>query len=317
MAPKKSDYSKSSRKTVPYIAIPKPWLFSIIAVLIIPWLTVTAIWLNPLSFIGFGNTLPVTTASAGKWGELNLVPIVISPPMELVPTDWGFTRQPIWFFPGTNAEMAIRMLQTAGISAADAAKLRQKAQFEPKIDGVVFTPDPAWVRTLSKQIRAQIYKILVKSDLNVNQTQAFKFFGKSPEEWFGQDLISSHTKYLVKPLIYRDGDYMLFSDMELIRAEIGEEEEIRRLCKTLSRQPTLIAHLSVGPEADLDELVEYWGRGGRRTEIRPLLESVAGGGYDQSIDIIYLLPTLAQNYLYTYPELSAADLDRPAIFNCL
>jgi hypothetical protein len=63
--------------------------------------------------------------------------------------------------------------------------------------------------------------------------------------------------------------------------------------------------------------VEYWGRGGRRTEIRPLLESAAGGGADRFIDVVHLLPPFAQNHLYCYPKLSAGDLDRPAVVNCL
>jgi hypothetical protein len=91
----------------------------------------------------------------------------------------------------------------------------------------------------------------------------------------------------------------------------------RHFIPTILRQPTVIARLSIEPATNLDMLVEYWGRGGRRTEIRPLLESVAGGGTNRSIDVIYLLPQFAQNHLYSYPELSAADLNKPAVVNCL
>jgi hypothetical protein len=316
---KKSDRSKSSRPSVPYIAIPRPWLIALVAVLILPWLTAAAIWLKPMNRIGFNarNAKNIKKPLIGKWGELALDPIVISPPMELVFTDWGFLRRPVWFFPGMNADQAIRMLQAAGVSPAEAAKLRLEARFEPQISGVVLSPDPAWVRALPPQIRARIYHMLARSDLNVDQMQAFRYPGSSPEEWFGSSLISRHTKQLIEPLIYRDGNYMLFADIELVRKEIGSEEELRQLGKALFRQPTVIARLLVGPESNLDALVEYWGRGGRRTEIRPLLESVEDSGNDRSIDVIHLLPPFVQNHLYTFPKLTTADLNKPAFANCL
>ena len=316
---KKSERSKSNRVSAPYIAIPRPWLIALAAVLVFPWLTVAAIWLRPMSLIGigFGDAKPPIPARAGKWGELTLVPIVISPPLELVFTDWGFLREPIWFFPGANADRVSRMLQSAGVSAVDAERLRLQTRFEKQIEGVVLAPDRAWVRALHPEIRARIYHMLAKSPLNVDQMQAFRFLGSKPEEWLGPNLISPHTRQLVEPLIYRDGNYMLISDIELVRADIGSDDELRRLGKALFQQPTMIVRLSVDRTADLDKLVEYWGRGGRRTEIRPLLESIAGGGTDQSIDVIHLLPPFAQKHLYTYPKLSVEDLDKPSVVNCL
>ena len=155
-------------------------------------------------------------------------------------------RRPTWFFPDANADMVAQMLQSAGVSADDAARLRADARSEPRIAGVVLAPDPAWVRTLTQEIRARIYHILAKSELNVDQAQAFRYPGASLESWLGSSLISPHTRQLVEPLIYRDGGYMLFSDIELVRAEIGSDDEMRRLSKALFRQPTVIARLSVG-----------------------------------------------------------------------
>jgi hypothetical protein len=72
----------------------------------------------------------------------------------------------------------------------------------------------------------------------------------------------------------------------------------------------------VGAPGDLDSLVEYWGRGGRRTEIRPLLESIARGE-SEMVDVVHLLPPFARDRLYSYPQPSVADLDRPTVANCL
>lgn len=319
MALKKSDSSKASRVSVPFIAIPKPWLIGITALLILPWLTVFAIWLRPMSWTraNVGYASPLKAAHTGKWGKITLYPIVISPPMELVFTDWGFERRPEWFFPGAGADAVGRMLESAGVPAADAKQQQLKARYEPRISGVVLTPDPSWVRALPQEIRTRIYGILAKSELNGDQARAFRYPGANPDAWLGSDLVSPHTRRLIEPLIYRSGNYMFFSDIELVRSDIGSDEELRRLGKALFRQPTVIARLSIGEKDDLDALVEYWGRGGRRTEIRPLLESVKGNGTDHLIDITHLLPPFVQNHLYTYPELSVADLDKPAVVNCL
>jgi|WetSurMetagenome_2_1015567.scaffolds.fasta_scaffold103618_1 hypothetical protein len=319
MAKKKSDDLKDVYKPVTYMAVPRPWLIVLVAVLAVTLLGVADIWFRAVSHasVDVGVATPVTTPHTGKWGELALVPIVISPPMELVFTDLGFMPRPTWFFPGANADIVAQMLQSAGVSAADTARLRTQARSEPRIAGIILAPDPSWVRALDRETRSRIYHLLAKSELNVDQAQAFRYPGYNPEAWLDPSLISPHTRQLVEPLIYRDGNYMLFSDIELVRAEIGSVDELRRLCKALFRQPTVIARLSVGSSASIDALVEYWGRGGRRTEIRPLLESIAGGGASRFIDVTHLLPPFAQDRLYSYPKLSAGDLDKPAVVNCL
>ncbi|MBN1567151.1 MAG: hypothetical protein JXA73_04860 [Acidobacteria bacterium] len=319
MASKKSDESKSTLAPVKYIAVPHRWLIVLLAVLVLPWLWMTATCFRPekATNIAVEDTDPVKTASAGKWGKLTLVPIIISPPMELVFTDWGFMRRPTWFFPRVDADAVAQFLQSSGVSPEDAARLRSKAQFDARISGVILAPDPAWVRGLSPDTRANIYRMLAKSRLNIDQTLGFRYPGTNPEEWFGPSLISQHTRELIEPLIYRDGGYMQFCDIELVRSEIGGEDELRKLGKALFRQPTFITQLSIDPSDNLDELIEYWGRGGRRTDIRPLIESLAARGSQRSIDIINLLPPFIRNHLYRFPKLTIRDMDRPAVVNCL
>jgi hypothetical protein len=318
MTIKKSDNPKSANAPVSYVAVPRRWLIAVAAILIIPWLAAAVMWFKPTSKAGIDDktTIDVKESRSGKWGHLALIPIVISPPLELVFTDWGFMRQPTWFFPNANADGVTQVLQSAGLSAADAIDLCSSARSEPRIAGIVLTPDPAMVRQLNPEIRARIYHVLARSELNVDQTQAFRFLGSNPDAWFG-NMVSPRTRQLIDPLVYRDNDCMLFSDIELVRKEIGGDEEMRQLGKALFRQPTVIAQLSLDTGANLDALVEYWGRGGRRTEIKPLLESIAGGGYGRFIDVIHLLPPFVRDHIYNYPQLSASDLNRPEVVNCL
>jgi hypothetical protein len=318
MAAKKSDDVQPANPPIAYMAVPRPWLIVLTVVIVIPWIAVAAIWLKPEAKTGNNteSSIQVKNARSGKWGDLLLTPIIISPPMELVFTDWGFMRRPTWFFPNADTAMVAQILQSAGVAADDVARLCAEARSEPRISGVVLTPDPDWVRGLNPEARTHIYHVLAGSGLNADQMQAFRFLGTSSDEWFG-NMVSPHTRKIIEPLLYRDGACMLFSDIELVRNEIGGDEEMRRLGKALFRQPTVIARLFINPGADVDKMVEYWGRGGRRTEIRPLIESVAGGGYGRFIDVVHLLPPFARDRLYSYPQLSAEDLDKPVVVNCL
>lgn len=296
---------------------PRPWIILLALTLVItPLFGEAANKLEPVGHAG-SNTPSVMKTRVGKWGELTLFPIVISPPMELVSTELGKARQPAWYFPDADANKAFRMLLEAGVRTVDASQLRAKTQLVERINGVVLTPNPEWVRGLDPEVRARVYAILAKSELNQAQVHAFRYPGANPEAWLDPGLISPKIRKLVEPLIYRNGVYMMFSDIDLVREQIGSDDELRRLSKALFRQPTVMARLSVGPGADLDALVEYWGRGGRDIKIRPLIESVAGGGAEESIDVIHLLPHFAQEHLYCYPTFTSADLDKPALVNCL
>ena len=128
---------------------------------------------------------------------------------------------------------------------------------------------------------------------------------------------SPEARRIVEPLIYRDGAFLHFADIELVRSQIKDPDQLRRVAKTLLRQATVLVRLSVRDPSEVPGLAEYWGRGGRRTDLRPLLESVAGAGPDHSIDIVHLLPAFARNHLYRYPQLTAADLNQSLLANCL
>jgi hypothetical protein len=76
------------------------------------------------------------------------------------------------------------------------------------------------------------------------------------------------------------------------------------LLKTLRRDSTFLAMLKVSGESNLDELVNYWGRGGRVQDVRPILESLMQRPGTHSINVTHLLPPLARRRLYTYPAQS-------------
>ncbi len=301
------------------VEIPRIWLTALVVLFVAPWLVVAALYTGV-----FNGTappeLPLAAPEApapGPWGVLSATPIVISPPLEYVSTEDARPGRTPWFFPGVTLDQLESLLTSAGLDAQTATSLRATARQDKAANGVAVLPDPATVRALPADVRARLYLLLASVPLNGDQAHSYRFFGASPEAWLGQSLISPDTRALVEPLIYRDGDFLHFADLDLIRAAVTDEEEIRRLIKALSRQATMLVELTVPSGADVAGLTEYWGRGGRKTDLKPLLESVASSASHPAIDIAHLLPEFAQNLLYRYPKITAADLDRPVIANCL
>jgi hypothetical protein len=83
--------------------------------------------------------------------------------------------------------------------------------------------------------------------------------------------------------------------------------------------PAYLLRVRLDPECNLDEIIHYWGRGGREKLIAPLVTSIArvpGGG---SLNISYLLPTFARLRVYTYPASwpSEAVAEEDCVFSAL
>ncbi|MEZ5316886.1 MAG: hypothetical protein R2752_05745 [Vicinamibacterales bacterium] len=260
-------------------------------------------------------TPAATTANSDRWGELKVTPIVISPPAEYIPIEAYEPVQPRWHFPKTTMDGLARVLESVGLGADDVARLTATAQAAPAIEGVVVSPPTDLIRGMTPDVRGRLYLLLGRSPLNFAQQSAFRFYGQSLDEWLGPDL-SPKTRALIEPLVYRSGDFMFFADLELIRGQIGGGPELQHLVKRLLSQATALVTLRINDPTKLDELVEYWGRGGRKTDIRPLLESIVDGGPGYAIDITHLLPEMARRLLYRYPKVSLEDLSKPQLANC-
>jgi hypothetical protein len=245
---------------------------------------------------------------------LTVTPIVITPPLEYIPTDEGAIRSPMWHVAAAVVPRLEEVLSGAGLSEEDVEHLRASAQPDSS-GGVVLSPDAALVRGLAPDVRARLYAELAKNPLNFDQLSAFRFHGTSVEDWLGPD-VAPEARKLVEPLVYRDGDFLFLADLESVRAQIGSGPALQHLIKRLLAQATVQVTLDVDDPAQVDSLAEYWGRGGRKVDILPVLESAADNSFNHSVDITYLLPDLARRLLYRYQKISLAELEKSQLDNC-
>ena len=188
------------------------------------------------------------------------------------------------------------------------------AQDNPSENGLTIRPTPEIVAGMKPEIRAALYGVLARFPENPDQASAFRFEGSSPDEWFAGSSLSPSTRQLVDPLIYRRGNLMYFADNRVVEQKLASPDELWLLLKALSRCRTLLVDVEISQESDVESLVNYWGRGGRTKDVRPILESLSSAPSPETISISRLLPALPQHLLYTYPD--AEDRDSPLRRNC-
>jgi hypothetical protein len=303
------------------VSFPVKWLVALVVLFAVPWVTVAVLMFRDAPGPhAKTDALPLgaeSTATRGPWGHLQLTPIVISPPLEYVPADWGRNAPAEWVFANASADVVTAFLGSVGLSPEQMSQLTPRMRREPGINGMVINPPADLVLGLSPDVRARLYTQLAKDNLNFDHAQSFRFIGRTALDWFGGATMSPATRQLVEPLLYADGTFLHFADIESVRAQITAPEERRFLAKALLRNSTVLVRLSVDSPEEVNGLAAYWGIGGRRTDIRPLLESVSAADDDRLVDIVHLLPAFARDHLYRYPKIQTMDLTRPLLANCL
>lgn len=240
-------------------------------------------------------------AGEGPWGRLEIVPILISPPTEFIEQYHVETRLLPWRFPDLTREQVAELLRRVGLTEECSAGLLAAASDDLEVRGTRLMPEAEILRGLPATARAQLYQWLAQADPESLQADAFRFRGDSVDEWFRDSPLRPETIELVRPYVYLQGSFLRFADLPSVAPHLPDRAELLRLVKTLGREKTMLVKLHVQRGDDLDGLVEYWGRGRRRKDIRPILESLSHFRRGQVIDIVHLLPPFPRRLLFTYP----------------
>ena len=238
----------------------------------------------------------------GSWGRLEIVPMTIAPPRELLwQAELDNSGAVTWHFPKMSLSQLNDKLIELGLPDSIQTALRSQAKLNPTIDGYTVSPGRELVLGLAPEVRAKLYVLLHHFAENRDQANGFRFCGTSVEAWFADSPILPETKRLVTPLVYRDASFLFFSDLRSVEPLLPSAEERIALIRALTRESTMLLKLEVSEESDVKSLVNYWGRGGRDKEVRPILDSLSRIGGRQSLDVTQLLPPIARQRIYTYP----------------
>lgn len=246
------------------------------------------------------STNTVFHCRPGPWGDLECEEITLTPPDEFVPEHLSAVGLSWWSFPGQNRAAVERQLAALGLTEKELESLRQ-APWEETGTGTRVVPPVPLLLGLTPEVRARLYEWLARLGDNPAQSDPCRLdLGKAGSR-LANTRLAPATVALVNQLSYRAGGAVLFADAGLALALLPHDAARRELHAALVSAPSLLAHLRVAPGADVRPLVEYWGRGGRHSAVKPLLTSLAQRPGSSTIEIVYLLPPLVRQRLYTYP----------------
>jgi hypothetical protein len=252
-----------------------------------------------------GAVAPSENHSEGPWGQLETTDIVIAPPLEFVDAMTADRTSTDWHMPGINMAQFSQFL--ARLPIREDSRSQILALSRAVDEGIVVSPSDELIWALTPEERGALYRTLALYPANLVQLNAFRFSGTA-EQWLSGSGIREETFELVEKLVYQHGKLVFLADIQPLMERI-ERREQSRLLKALAGEHTLAVRLRVTANDNIAELVEYWGRGRRAKDVRPILESlskVPGGG---SIDVAHLLPAFARMRLYTYPRPATPDDD--------
>jgi hypothetical protein len=267
------------------------------------------------------NNKPVSTNSdvtsphaimgnPGPWGQLMYVNVMIDIPDEFVilpPPDQPPVR---WFFKDSSKEKVIELLKSVDVAQARIDNLPPEA-WKSEGNDTYLMPGSEFILSLGPETRSKIYSTLVAFPENVDQIDTVWFQPETLDKQLSESGLAESSIKLLKSLLYRNGSsLLLFADKDTALQQITNDREKRLFIKTISRKATLMARLKIDADTDIEALVGYWGAGGRRKDILPLVSSVqrVEGGLNMSL--IYLLPHFMREHLYTYP-FPPSDPDAP------
>jgi len=241
----------------------------------------------------------------GPWGELHEWDIRLEQPVEYVGFDQTRPGLPNWNF-NSMTELAVHdLLIACGISGSQVAGFL-KCRLPDFGGSFVISPTEDLLLSLSPEVRARLYLELSKNQANKFQYTPYFLPLQSMDSLFATDGYNNHGEILslIKKLSYQRNGFTYFSDPEIVMNHLSSEKECLAFLKSLSGVTVLITRLRVQRDSDLEKIANYWMLsmpGIRAKDIKPLLEAEKMLPEGGTLSLIYLLPQLAREKLFSTP----------------
>jgi hypothetical protein len=252
---------------------------------------------------------PVTyQCKPGPWGRIDYQPIYLSAPSSFIDDFPMPDIQPVWFFPNGTVDSVRALLAQCGVDPATIQRLLADPTAHRDAEDVFsIYPTVDELIALKPDTRAALYHELAKSPLNTYYYEPVCIPADGFDEWLRTGGFPPDVGDLIRKLVYRDGDAILFSDFRAVLSHASSDSEARKWVRALTRVRAVIAYLHVDPTDDLTALKRYWSANFHRKDSLPMLEAAAdipGGG---RLDLTHLFPPLPRRLVYSY---TTPDIER-------
>lgn len=248
-------------------------------------------------------------------GRLEAVQIPLADPTSTFADRDQRLRKPQWIFEGYSEAALKTFLERCYLEPREASLLCDKSNWSISSNGCIINPPDQVIWGLNPIGRSQIYSVLGQNLRNYPQFFPFRFaLPNSFAEKFKDSGISARHLEKLKSLTYTNSGSLCFSDVYTAHNYL-DPAEFNQFAEVLCAVPAYLLRLHLDADCNLDEVIRYWGRGGREKMIAPLLSSIARVPGGSAINVSYLLPTFARLRVYTYP--GAWEVQNPEMQDCV
>ncbi|MEI6376404.1 MAG: hypothetical protein WCO97_04345 [bacterium] len=241
---------------------------------------------------------------SGPWGDLQTWDVRIEQPMEYVGFEKTSSEGPVWNF-GTLSPVAVEgLLLDSGCTAEQSQQLL-KCQVQGGNGSAMYRPKEALLLSLSPEVRSKLYLALAHNAANRFQANPYPIPSGDMASFFVRLHDSNETAFAtMKKLLYTRNGYTYFSDPERVLKDLPTAEERLDYLQSLTSQSAVMMRLLIRPDSDIDKPLNYWALsmpGVLMKNLTPLFESQRRLPEGGSISILYLLPKLAREKLFSTP----------------
>jgi len=248
------------------------------------------------------GTLP--EIRSGAWGDLNEWNMRLEQPDEYVSFEFLSANKPKWNFGPLTSPAVRSLLLSLGCSEDQANKLLT-TQLADTQESMVLQPDEDTLLSLSPEVRSKLYLLLSQNPANLGQIRPAYIPDGNVDRLFANHLgFDSRLIGLVKKLCYNRNGFTYFSDIEVVCSHLPTSEKRMEFVKILTGLDVVKARLMIRPDTDIEKPLSYWALSMPNVtlkDLRPLFEAAKSLPDGGDVSILFLLPPLARERLYTSP----------------
>jgi hypothetical protein len=243
----------------------------------------------------------------GPWGDLLEWNVRIPQPDVYLSFGKVVEDGPVWNFGVITTPALTEFLLSTGLTAEQASRIASMRRDDPAGNCLVH-PDDELLLSLASEARSKLYRQLATIPSNRFQVNPFYISWDDVPTGYA-DPFSPEVRRLFAKLIYKRNGYTYFSDPEVILRHLYKPADRETFIKLLTSQSSVLLKVWITPLTDISKLIYYWSAPGNvhQKDLAPLLEAEQQNPNGNSVSILYLLPPLARENLYTTPVSSASN----------
>lgn len=236
----------------------------------------------------------------GAWGHLWYERSVVEIPPDRIKVLTFQPRVTQWYVEADSSAGLVSCLRSCGLQPSQIDELMLTMTRATNKTGRLLTPKPELILSLDAEVRLKLYTMLGRYGENSAQMWPFRFSGAPDDNWFEGVKLEPEVEKMVKSLLYRQGQSLMFSDLDLVMSRFPSVTTYTNLFQAVSRESTLVARLRLEHDDDIDLLARYWGVPNRQDDVRTLLKTMQMTENCRDVPVGMLLPGFVRNRLYRY-----------------